>query len=165
MNESGSSRWGYVQVGYARHWVCHRIVVYPPGASADDARWLRVWRALPFVAIATVWTAALIASWMGRSGLAGMLSGMVVAFATVVVVGQRTHLVRTQTRTMEAWTGYGTDATARATQRSICELAAALRDADGRLASGAISPVEHEMVWARCYHEIPAARRRRLSAV
>ena len=161
MNESGSSRWGYVQVGYARHWVCHRLVVYPPGISEHEVRWMRIWRAAPFIAVAVVLASAYVAETVGDAGLAGLFVGIVLALALVAVVEHQTHRVRTQTRTLEAWTGYGADAAARSTRREICVRAAVLRDADSRLRAGAITPVEHEMIWARCHGAIPSAQRRR----
>lgn len=157
----GSSRWGYLQVGYARHWVCHRLVVYPPGVTIDDVRWLRAWRVLPFLVIATVLASTAGAAWAGATGLVGLATGFVVAGATLVVVGHRTRRVRAHIRALEAWTGYGSDSSARATRREIGRLAALLREADERLASGAISAVEHEVLWARCYDELPTAGRRR----
>ncbi|MGV9825694.1 DUF6611 family protein [Gordonia sp. NPDC003429] len=162
---SGEARWGYVQVGYARHWVCHRIAIYPPGTNSQQRRWLRLWRWLPAVVLIAVCASLYATSVCDVHAAAGVAVGAIAGAVAVFGVGRRTHACRTRIHVLESWTGHGADTTAITRRRLICVLAQRLRDADKALDAGQITPVEHEMIWSQCYAQIPASipTRRRAS--
>lgn len=154
---AGCSSWGFVQVSYARHWVCHRLVVYPPGTTSEQRRWMRVRRMLPAVltiaVLGSLYAGAL--SGLGAVGAVGL--AVAVGGTLAIVVGARTSRVHHGMRAVEAWSGDLPDATSASLRAEICRISGELRDADDALRSGAIDPATHEMIWARCYAEVPVA--------
>lgn len=151
---AGDYRWGYVQVGYARQWVRRRLVVYPPGTSPAQRRWMQIWRWTPLAVAILVFGAAFLA------GLAG--ATLIVAFATagaasvtlIVLAAARTHTVRHATASVEGWTGCDADLRSLANLAVIRRISNDLRDADAQLQAGLIDAVEHEVIWARCHADM-----------
>ncbi|GAA1482660.1 hypothetical protein GCM10009624_31000 [Gordonia sinesedis] len=158
---AGAGPWGFVQVSYARHWVCHRLVVLPPGTMAAQRRWMRVWRLLPALVTVSV-LGTMYAAALGGLGAPTAIGVSALVGATLAfVVGSRTARIRNTVRDIESWCGDHVDARSVPERCTIFRLSTALRDADDALREGRIDAVEHELVWARCYAEIPVTPRRR----
>lgn len=151
---AGEAIWGHVHVGYARQWVRHRLVIYPPGTNAEQRRWLRVWRWLPGVALLALSAGAYGASASGLHAAIGVSVGAVVTIAAIVALRHHTAPSRQGIRMLEAWTGPGQQLEDVVARRVICTIAGELRIADTELAAGRITHVDHELVWGRCYAEI-----------
>jgi hypothetical protein len=151
----GDSPWGSFDIRPDRFGVTrYRLVVFPPGISESERRWVRVargwplWGALVWVMCEAIlnqltgpWTALLIstAAYLG------------VGLTAVTMAGEP----RTQVRTMGAIVMAGHhDPVLAATRTKLKGLASTLMDADERLEHGQISSAHHEMIWWRVYNEL-----------
>ncbi|KWX25449.1 hypothetical protein AFM11_04110 [Mycolicibacterium wolinskyi] len=151
----GARAWGSVEIRPGRFGIVqYRLVVYPPGLSRSERRWLRLARGWPVWGF-MVWLLCQIVltgtmtSWavFGASTAAATGAG-VVAFA---MAGE----ARTRVRSMLVTTMLGyPDATAEANRDRLAELAAVLLEADDRLAHGDIGVVEHELIWWQVYDRL-----------
>lgn len=151
----GDQRWGSLDVVSNRFGVTtFRLVVYPPGITGVERRRLRVWRGWPLWG-ATLWVLCelllvqLVGPWtaLGMSTTAFVVSG---AVALHLAGGARSEV-----RTLRVSLARGhEDLRARAVAATISRLTHAMADADDRLAEGAITVAEHEMVWWRVYRHM-----------
>ena len=136
----------------------YRLVVFPPGISEQERRWLRLargwpmWGALVWVAcevfltqVTGPWTA------LALSSCAYIGLGLV----TVAMAGALRSRVKTMAATVSA--GYH-DARSAARRDQLAKLALTLMDADERFVRGQISAADHEMTWWRVYDEIGSNR-------
>lgn len=151
----GARAWGSVEIRPGRFGIVHyRLVVYPPGLSRSERRWLRLARGWPLWGfllwlLCQIVLTGTMAPWavLGLSTAVAIGAGV----AAFVMAGD----ARTRVRTMMATTMAGyPDPTADALRDRIAELAAVLLDADDRLAHGDISVVQHELVWWQVYDHL-----------
>lgn len=155
----GKRPWGAVDVVPDRFGVTrYRLMVYPPGITDSDRRWVRlahawpVWGVLLWILV-QVWLADAVAPWMA----------FVVASATSLgggaIAAALAGPARTEVRVMGAMTIAGfSDPTSAAAQAKLEALATDLLDADERRAQGRISAVEHELIWWRVYNAMAPGR-------
>ncbi|MHC9291869.1 DUF6611 family protein [Mycobacterium sp. LTG2003] len=157
----GTRPWGTVEIRPGRFGIVqYRLVVYPPGLSRSEHRWLRLARGWPvwgFVLwlLCQIMLTGTMTPWavFGVSAAAAIGAGAV-AFA---MAGE----ARTRVRGMLVTTMIGyPDATAQANRDRLAELAAVLLEADERLSHGDISVVEHELIWWQVYDELELTRER-----
>jgi hypothetical protein len=156
----GDRPWGSIDVRPDRFGVTrYRLVVYPPGISESERRRVRVargwplWGALAWV-VCEIWLSHVTGPWaaLAISTAAYAGSGLV----AVAMAGA----ARTRVRTMAAMVMAGHhDPGSAATLDKLENLAAALMEADERLARGLISPANHEMVWWRVYDQMESGHR------
>jgi hypothetical protein len=154
----GTHRWGSVEIRPTRFGVAeHRLVVYPPGLSTADRRWVRVSRGWPVWGfglwlLCPIWLSGSVPHWavFALSTAISLSAGAV----TAALAGN----VRTQVRTLTVTTMAGhDDAYTLAARDRLFDLAALLRDADDRLGRGEIDLVEHELVWWQVYRSMDDA--------
>ncbi len=148
------NRWGYLRVGYARHWVQHRLVMHPPGATVEDRLAVRMWTSARLWAPA-VWLA--IFACAGAAGDPKPLPVLIATAATVLlVVSASIHAWRPwrRLRVMVSWTGTGCSVDDVERHLRLSRIVTMLERADDDLLRGAITAVEHEVIWGRCYSEL-----------
>lgn len=154
----GARRWGSIEIRPTRFGVVeHRLVVYPPGISAADRRWIRVARGWPGWGLALwlicpIWLAPSMPTW----------AAVVVSAAITLAAGAGAAALagdaRTQVRTLMATTIAGhDDEVSRSTRERLRDLASALIDADDRLERDEITVVEHEAIWWQVYRRMDDA--------
>jgi hypothetical protein len=155
----GKNRWGFFRVQVDRFGVTrYQLVVYPPGISLEERRWLRLWRGLP------LWGTALWA--VLEICLQQMTSaGTALAISSAVVIGTgglaRTLAGEAQRRVRAAGvvTMAGHPDVATVTARGkLLAMADTLTDADDDLDGGAISPSRHEAIWWDVYDRLAPRR-------
>jgi hypothetical protein len=155
----GENRWGFVRAQIDRFGVTrYRLVVYPPGITADERRRLRFWRGSP------IWGSALwVLLEICLQRLTGSWTALAFSSAAVIVaagfarsmVGEAPWRVRASGAVTIA--GYP-DAAALAAREKLLALATTLLDADERLDDGRISPLEHEALWWSVYDQLAPDR-------
>lgn len=158
----GPSVWGSFSAGAGRFGVCrYRLVVFPPGVNSMQRRRLRLWRGWPLWG-PLLWLAVAVGlSTCGASGPVGLAVATTVLVVSGVASRRAAGRLIAAVRTVDLTTIPGYDIPeGMPTPRSIADTVGELRSADGRLARGAITPVEHEVVWQRVYDSIPPRRRR-----
>lgn len=148
------NRWGYVRIGYARHWIQHRLVMFPPGASADDRHRVRMWTS------ARIWAPAV---WLSMYTL-GTACGdptpwrtcvaSTVTLTLLIYVFVRSGRPRRGLRVMVSWSGTGCGLGELEHHRRLSAIVRSLERADDELSRGLISVADHEMIWGRCYSEL-----------
>lgn len=155
----GENRWGYVRIQPDRFGVTrYRLVIYPPGISAQERRRLRIWRGSP------IWGAALWAvleitlqQFMVAWNALAISSAVVIVAGGVArtLVGEAPWRVRgTGAITMAGHTDLDM-VTARG---KLLAMAATLTDADKNLDNGLITALEHEALWWRAYDQLAPRR-------
>ena len=155
----GDRRWGSLDIRHDRFGVTrYRLVVFPPGISEAERRWVRVARGWPLWG-ALVWVFCEVAF----SNTMGPWTALVVSTAIYLGLGllatTRAGDMHRQVRTVGAMVmaGYG-DPQSSAMRNKVQNLAGALLEADELLARGEISVTTHEMMWWRVYDSMgPAA--------
>ncbi|RPA56931.1 hypothetical protein EF294_20360 [Gordonia oryzae] len=151
---AGDYRWGYVQIGYARQWVRDRMVLYPPGTSVEQRRWMRAWRWLPAIVAAIVLGTAFVCGYVNSALVVAFAVAIAVSVGLVIVVAERTRSIRTASVSVEGWTGPDADLTSLSNIALIRRISARLRDADSDLRDGRIDEVEYEVIWASCHTDM-----------
>lgn len=162
----GDTVWGAVDIRPQR-WgsVVYRIVLYPPGISAEERRRVRVWRG--FYAWGTGWwlTATAI-----LSGFTEPWFAVTVASVTTLLFGTGAFLragsLRSRVRTADITVPLpSSDRALLALARQVQAIGTAMIRADRKLRQGHITAAEHEVIWHRAYEQmmpataIPAAGR------
>lgn len=151
----GETAWGSVSVRPQR-WgaTSYRIVVYPPGANAEERRRVRAWRGFP------EWGSALwLAATAGLSGVTDPSAAALAAAAATVSAGAvaftRAKGHRQRVRSMEVVLPYpNSDIAVLVRARLIESIGTAMADADQLLRDGKLSPSEHEALWWRAYDHV-----------
>jgi len=148
----GERRWGSLDIRPDRFGVTrYRLVVFPPGISESERRWVRVargwplWGALVWV-VAEIWLSHVTGPWtaVAVSTAAYLGSGLV----AVSMAGDSRRRVRTMGAMVMA--GHH-DPLSVALRDKLENLAGWLMEADEQLARGQISATDHEMIWWRVY--------------
>jgi hypothetical protein len=155
----GEFRWGSLDIRPDRFGVTrYRLVVFPPGISESERRWVRAARGWPLWG-ALVW----VSCEATLTQVTGPWTALMISTAAYLAVGLTAVTMagdpRRQVRSMGAvvMAGYH-DPVLAATRDKLKDLAAAMIDADERLESGRISATHHEMIWWRVYNELDPAR-------
>lgn len=150
----GPHRWGSIEVRPDRFGLTrHRLVVYPPGLTDTDRRWIRAARGYPVWGFAVWLAAALVAYARLEQGPAFLVATAVYLAAGAAVL----HLAgpaRRQVRTLEAVSAPQDPASTRRSRERIDALAAALGRADEQLDAGIIGAAEHERIWWWVYEQL-----------
>lgn len=154
----GGHTWGSLQVSPTRYGITrYRLVVFPPGTSADDRMLLRIWRAWPTWGMATFLILEILLVPAIGAVAALWISATVFLGAGAVVMAM-TATTRGDVRTMTAIRRAGVHDPLAAEQFvEFYGLAHDLVEADGRLAAGEIQPVEHELLVWRVYDRMADA--------
>ncbi|HYO03582.1 MAG TPA: DUF6611 family protein [Mycobacterium sp.] len=156
----GGHTWGSLAVSPRRYGVTrYRLVVFPPGISAEDRMLLRAWRAWP------VWGITLFLA-LEILLVPAIGSGAALGISTVAFLGTGAAVMamagatRGGVRTLAAVRMAGADDTLIAERfAELCSLADDLARADRALADGEIGAVEHELLIWRVYDRMPAGAR------
>jgi hypothetical protein len=154
----GGHTWGSLTVSLPRYGVTrYRLVVFPPGISADDRMLLRAWRTWPgwglagFLALEILLAPTIgsgTALWLATAGFLGS-GAILVAKTARNRGGVRTLSV---TRMAGAEDGFAAER-----QAELHALACELAIADRRLAAGEINAAEHERVVWHVYDRLATA--------
>lgn len=155
----GKRPWGAIDVQADRFGVTrYRLVVYPPGISDADRRWVRLARGWP------VWGLVL---WIGLeiwlNGFNQPWQAFVVATGATIglgaVVAALAGSARSEVRTMSVVVMVGFDDPSTTESLSKLQaLAVTILDADELLDKGAIAAVDHELVWWQVYDQMAPGR-------
>lgn len=151
----GDRCWGSIDIRPDRFGVTrYRLVVYPPGISESERRWVRSARGWPLMG-AVVWVICEIL----LSNLTGPWTALALSTAAYVGPGlvavARAGAPRTRVRTIGATVMAGhRDPVSGAARDRLEGLAAVLIEADDRLAARRISAIQHEMVWWQVYDQM-----------
>lgn len=154
----GGHTWGSLEVSATRYGITrYRLVVFPPGISADDRLLLRIWRAWPTWGMATFLILEILLVPVLGAVAALWISATVFLGAGAVVMAM-TAATRGHVRTMTAVRRAGIDDPLAAEQFvQFYVLAHELVEADCRLAAGEILPVEHELLVWRIHDQMADA--------
>ena len=135
----------------------YRLVVFAPGVEVGS-----------WVCCLDRWFTWGFAAWMfavlSLKGTFGTWSALAVATVFFVIVTllleRRARPTRRQARTLTVLRAASSDeASVRDSYALLVDSAAALQDADRRLARGAIDPAQHEVIWSAVYHRLPVTTR------
>jgi hypothetical protein len=145
----GGHTWGSIDVSPPRYGVSrYRLVVFPPGISADDRVLLRAWRAWPVWGIAVFLALEIVLVPVLGSGQALGTSAAVFLGAGAVLMamtGPHRHGIHTMSVVRTAGAD---DASVVGKYVELQSLADDLAVADRRLIDGEIDAAEHEcLVW------------------
>ncbi|MGV9798957.1 DUF6611 family protein [Mycobacterium sp. NPDC003449] len=151
----GPHSWGSVEVRPGRFGIVHhRFVVYPPGLSRAERRWVRLargwpaWGGLAWL-LCQIWLNGTMPHWAALGCATAVLLGT--GAVTLALAGEARTRVRSLTVT--TMVGYD-DAAVQAAVDRLATLSAVLIDADDRLARGQITVVDHELIWWRVYERL-----------
>lgn len=138
--------------------VAYRIVLYPPGISAEERRRVRIWRG--FYAWGTAWWLAATAM---LSGFTEPWAAATVASATTLLFGagafRRAGSVRNRVRTADVTVPLpNSDRALLTLARHVQEVGTAMVRADRRLREGQITAADHEVIWHRAYENLLPTR-------
>lgn len=158
----GGHTWGSLEVSPTRCGVTrYRLVVFPPGISADDRMLLRAWRAWPVWGMAVFLMMEIVLVPAIGADVALAISSTVFLGAGAVVMAL-TSTTRGDVRTLTAIRQAGVhDVPAAERFAEFYALANDLTEADRRLADGEIHAVEHELLVWRAYDRMVADVRTR----
>ncbi|MDT7763376.1 MAG: hypothetical protein QOC63_2796 [Mycobacterium sp.] len=154
----GDRRWGSIDIHPDRFGVTrYSLVVFPPGISDSERRWVRVargwtlWAVLVWM-LCEVWLSPTIGPWTALVTSTAIYFG--VGLVAKTMAGDPRRAVRTLGVTVIA--GHH-DPVTLAHRQKLERLAAALLEADELLARGEISATTHEMTWWRVYDQMGPA--------
>ncbi|POH61339.1 hypothetical protein C3B61_18655 [Cryobacterium zongtaii] len=145
----GRCKWGGYTVSVGRYGsVGHRLVLYPPGISAPQRRWVRLWRGWMVSGLVGVLGLLITFGAVGASRLVIITACVTFYVFGTVVVARRAGPVRRQVLELTAARSHLAPDAGHALECGyLATLAATMTSADAALASGVSSPPEHEMVW------------------
>lgn len=150
--------WGALAVSPPRHGVTrYRLVVFPPGISAEGRILLRAWRAWPVWGMTLFFVLEILLVPAVGANLALGISAVLFlgAGATLAVM---TRTTRSAVRSLSAVRMAGTDGTPlNAGFAELTSLARDLERADRALADGEIASVAHEFLVWRVYDRMTCA--------
>jgi hypothetical protein len=151
----GDRRWGSIDIRPDRFGVTrYRLVVFPPGISDSERRWVRVARGW------TLWGALVwIFCEISLSHTTGPMTALVTSTALYLGLGVAATAMagdpRRQVRTIGTMAMAGhDDPVSSAVRHRLETLAGALMEADDLLARSQISATAHEMTWWRVYDQM-----------
>lgn len=159
----GGHTWGSLEVSPTRYGITrYRLVVFPPGISADDRVLLRIRRAWPTWGLAAfLILEVLLVPAIGP--VASLWISATVFLGAGAVVMAMTAATRGDVRIITAVRRAGAHDPLAAEQfAQFYVLAHELVEADARLAAGEILPVEHELLVWRVHDRMADAARVRV---
>jgi hypothetical protein len=162
----GTHEWGAYFHTVERYGVVRRqVIVYPPGISPVERRWLRAWRAWPVVGVAVVLMVAVALSDVVPPS-AGMGVGLASALAVGGLLAHRARRTRRRVRSLGGIEVPGMpDPVVRRRFRGALAIADDLAVAEEAWRRGELPRVGYEQVWHAAYDEAerlgPRARGRR----
>jgi hypothetical protein len=151
----GDSPWGSIDIRPDRFGVTrYRLVVYPPGISESERRWVRLARGWPSWGVLVWFTCE-----MFLTNVTGPWTAFAISTTACLGSGLASFAMagtpRTRVRTLAATVMAGHhDPISGASRDRLEELAATLLDADERLAAGRISAIQHELIWWQVYDQM-----------
>lgn len=151
----GDTAWGSMSVRPQR-WgaTSYRIVIYPPGLTAEERRRVRLWRGFPEWGSALWMSAAVVVSGFTEPGAAAVIAsaGTLTAGAAAFAAAKHTRkLVRSAQVTVPT---PNSDISLLVRARLIETVGTAMVNADARVHSGELSPTGHEVIWWRAYEQL-----------
>lgn len=155
----GERPWGSLVVQPDRFGTTrYRLVVFPPGISEPERRWVRLARGWPMWG-ALVWLACEVF----LTQVTGRWTALAVATGALVAIGVITTSIAGTPRTMVKGLSVTVSTTyrdpdAEATRERLAGLALTLIEADERLERGQISATDHELAWWHVYDEMGSRR-------
>jgi hypothetical protein len=144
--------WGSIDISSQRHgFRSYRLVVFPPGISPSERRYVRMWRAWPTWGLLW-WFILVVGSGSALSPWAGLTISTAVYLAAGVVVWALAGNVRSQVRTLRVVQIQGHVDEAWAANYSLLErMVHLLANVDAQREQGRLSVVDHEVTWWRVY--------------
>ena len=151
----GRCRWGSYTVAVGRYGsVGYRLVVYPPGISARQRRWVRLWRSWTILGLVGVLGALIVMAEAGASRLVIVIGCTAFYTLGAVAVARAAGPVRKQVIELTAARStLAPDSRHTLECRYLASLAATLATADQALQEGMSTPAQHEMVWSAVYSD------------
>jgi hypothetical protein len=154
----GAHPWGSFDATVTRYGVRrYRLIMYPPGTTVADRRLARLWRGWPITGVVLGLLAVMLL------GDVASPPNTVLAYAVAASVGigallfLRAGSARVPVRSMSIiLMPKAADVRERRRHAEWQALVHMLTRADEMLATGAISPVEHEAVWWEAYERLEA---------
>jgi hypothetical protein len=147
--------WGSIDIWPSRHGVTrYRLVVFPPGISKTERRWLRLWRAWPIWG-ALLWLASEI--WLAQvlTPFEAISASTVVAVAAGAITALLAGDPRGQVRTLHLSMIAGFTDPMLTVRYTVLEmLVRVLTAADALHDLGRLATVDHEAVWWYAYDEL-----------
>ncbi|MFF2371595.1 DUF6611 family protein [Agromyces sp. NPDC058110] len=151
----GRHRWGDTSAVVGRYGVVvHTVVVYPPGCSTVDRRWIRAWRSLPMISILAFWIC--LAGFSTLMPIAGAFAATIgVILVLVAALAYRCRDLRRAVAELVTEIPPGsTDAGLHAREARALRLAASLDVAEKRLAEGRLDELEFQARWHAAYDSV-----------
>jgi hypothetical protein len=148
----GEHVWGSIDISFRRHgFRSYRLVVFPPGISPSERRYVRMWRAWPTWGLLW-WFILLVGSGSVLSPWAALASSTTVYVAACVVVSALGRNVGSQVRTLRVVEIQGHVDEAWAAKYAVMErMVHLLANVDALREQGRLSVVDHEVTWSRVY--------------
>lgn len=158
--------WGSIEVRPERYGVVrYRLTIYPPGTDMETRRWLTAQEAWCGSGLVCATVAAVLLMPAFPPAIALTISGALYLIGGVVI-RRRTRTARRSSRRLFALE-FGERSTAEELEHCACirRAASIMADADSSLRAGELTPVEHEVVWARTFAEVGALSARGQSSI
>ncbi|ANJ28128.1 hypothetical protein ATC03_16830 [Agromyces aureus] len=158
----GRHRWGDSSAVVGRYGVVvHTVVVYPPGSSTVDRRWIRAWRSAPLFSVVLFWVSlAVFASAVPMGWAFAAAIGAVVAM--VAALARRTRDLRRSVVQLMTEVSPGSAADGAAVrQAAVHRLVATMNATEVQLAAGRIDELEFQRRWHTAYDAVRSAGFRR----
>ena len=148
----GEQVWGSIDISFQRHgFRSYRLVVFPPGISPSQRRYLRMWRAWPTWGLLS-WFILVVGSGSVLSPWAALASSTAVYLAAGVVVRALAGNVRSQVRTLRVVQIQGdVDEVSAAKYALLKRMVLLLANVDALREQGRLTVVDHEVTWSRVY--------------
>ncbi|MFG1930804.1 DUF6611 family protein [Mycobacterium sp. NPDC048908] len=151
----GDRAWGSMEIRPDRFGVTrYRLVVFPPGITDTERRWVRVARGWPLWG-ALVWVICEIFLNQVTGPWTAVFTSTAIYLGLGLAATMRAGDARRQVRTIGAMVMAGhLDPVASTLHHNLEIFAGALMEADELLARGDISMTEHEAIWWRVYDQM-----------
>lgn len=149
---SNATDWGSFDISLPRYGVSrYRLVVFPPGISAQQRRALRAWRGWPWWG-AGIWLCVQVLGAFTHTGWGAFVGGSLLYVATGAMAFAMTGDTRWRVRTISAtsYPGYCHPELTRC-HRTLRLLACRMMRADRLLKQGRITAAEYESRWWQVY--------------
>ena len=148
--------WGFATTDHAHHDTCHRITVFPPGATVRERRWLWVWHHSTAITGLVLLVTIILAAAVGTSGAVAVVGAVILTPIPAVAAWIATRETRPRQAVMEVWIEDPRMGRRSETERrdALRMVAARLRRADDQLRSGQIDAVAHGQIWTECHSHI-----------
>lgn len=151
----GPAQWGSVSVRRDRFGLAsYRLVVYPPGSTDAERGRIRIWRGWP-VWGTTLWVVAgiLLESVVGTTP--AFVGASVVALSAGLAAYRAAKPCAARVRTIGVVLPAGSpNMGRRAARDQLLRLSESLAFAEELRATGRLSPLDYEVVWASAYHRM-----------